>query len=240
MTLLLDTKGAHRVTLDELHQIETPPPTDTWKPIGHSHVLDMVMDTLDQLGFQVKSTDLAVAHEGQQFFGTLDLRHGIAEGVDLAVGVRNSTDKSLSAAMCAGERVFVCSNLAFGSEIQIARKHTANVESDFNVRVMQAVLKLRQYAQVSRERISGMQNQMLTEHEADSIILKAYEKGVLGARLLKPMIQEWREPSYEEFEPRNSWSLFNSFTHVLKGRQEDQPIAAAQEVIRFQNLVLAA
>ena len=43
-----------------------------------------------------------------QFFGTIDLESPIVEGVSLAVGVRNSIDKSLPIAFAAGERIFIC------------------------------------------------------------------------------------------------------------------------------------
>lgn len=236
MTLVLDTKGAHRVTFDELSRIEAPPPTDSWKPIPHSRVLEVTADSLGQMGFQVEKMDLAVARDGAQFFGTLDLRHNIGDGVTLAVGLRNSTDKSLSAGLCAGERVFVCSNLAFRADISFARKHTTRVEEDFNVQVVKAILALRQYSQLSTGRIQAMQARELSEVEADSLMLRAYERGIVGARLLPQLISEWREPSFEEFRPRTAWSFFNCFTHVLKDRQQSQPIAASQEVIRFNQL----
>lgn len=237
MTLCLDTKGATRVSFDELAKIEAPPPTDTWNPISHARVLEVTADSLGQMGFHVKAMDLAVAKEGAQFFGTLDLRHEIGDGVTLAVGLRNSTDKSISAGMCAGERVFVCSNLSFRADISFARKHTTNVEDAFNVQVVKSIIALRQYAQVSTARIDQLQDRQLSETEADSLLLKSYEKGIVGARLLPQLISEWRQPSYPEFRPRNAWSFFNCFTHVLKCRQQSQPIAASQEVIRFSQLL---
>ncbi len=37
-----------------------------------------------------------------------------------------------------------------------------------------------------------------------------------GNRLIPAVLHEWREPRHEEFERRNVWSLFNSFTEDLK------------------------
>jgi len=48
----------------------------------------------------------------------------------LAIGLRNSYDRSLSASLTAGSRVFVCDNLAFSGEADAARKHTVNIFRD--------------------------------------------------------------------------------------------------------------
>jgi hypothetical protein len=234
--VLLD-KGARRVTYGELETLSTPPATGSWHPIGHAKVLSTVLENLDMLWFEIKSMDLAIAKEGRQFFGTLDITSEVAEGVRLAVGVRNSVDKSLSAAMCCGERVIVCSNLMFGAEIQIARKHTANVERDFGYGVLEAIKRLRDYQRTSGDRVGRLRGLELTDDRANSLILSSFETGIVGARLLPALIKEWREPSYEEFQPRTAWSLLNCYTTVLKDRQRTQPVQAAMETVAFQEML---
>jgi len=65
-----------------------------------------------------------VSHGGARFFGTLDLTTSVSEGVTLAVGIRNSNDQSFPIGFCCGQRVFVCDNLAFTSEIIVSKKYT--------------------------------------------------------------------------------------------------------------------
>jgi len=60
-----------RLSLEELAQLETPPATRTFYPIPHSRVMDMVLTTLDMLRLKVRGMDLAVARNGDRFFGTL-------------------------------------------------------------------------------------------------------------------------------------------------------------------------
>src|SRR4051812_22884309 len=59
-----------------------------------------------------------------RLFATVDLGSPLATGVTLAVGIRNSFDKSLPLGFVAGNRVFVCDNLAFRSDLSVKRKHT--------------------------------------------------------------------------------------------------------------------
>ena len=226
-----------RVTLDELKRFEAPAGTRTWSPVSHGRVMDMVLSTLDMMRLEVGSMDLAVTKEGQQFFGTLDLTLDIAEGVTLTAGVRNSTDKTFSLGFCCGERVMVCSNLCFGSEINVAKKHTAHVEDGFHGDIIKAGMQLREYGNRSAERISTLRTVRVTDDQADALLLRAFEIGVVGSRQLKPLIQEWREPSYDEFKERNLWSLVNAFTHVMKPRFESTPLVAASESLAFSRFI---
>lgn len=233
---LYNHRGAREVTIDELTLIDAPPETDTWFPVKHSTVLDTVAETLTASGFGIDEMRLSVAHDNQRFFGTLRLKNRIAEGVSLAVGLRNSTDKSFPIGFCVGERVFVCDNLAFASEIVIARKHTRFGETRFNEAVSQAVLGLHQYQITAADRIARLQQWDLSSEAADSVILRAYETGVVGTRLLPAVLKHWREP-ITDFAPRTGWSLLNAFTSALKERQKLSPQEAAMQTIQLQRLL---
>src|SRR5687768_1275796 len=119
-------RGARIVDRNELDAVEAPPSTETWFPLRHGHVLDTVLATLQSSGFEIHNSQLSLTQDNARFFGTLDLSTTVAGGTTLAVGVRNSVDKTFPLGFCAGCRVFVCDNLAFRSELLVARKHTLN------------------------------------------------------------------------------------------------------------------
>lgn len=237
MGLMLHT-GARLVERAELDAVYPPAPTDTWFPLKHSAVLDRVMSTLDASGYHVTKASFALSADNHKFFGTLDLQSPIADGITLAVGIRNSNDKSFPIGFMAGDRVFCCDNLAFSAETVIARKHTRFGEIRFNEALSRAVLGLRQYTDVAQKRIEALQHFDLSEDAANSYLLQSADKGIIGWRLLPQVIREWRNPSHEEFKPRTAWSLFNSYTEVLKDRQRTQPARAATETINLQRLLL--
>jgi len=229
--------GAQEVSHAQLALIEAPPPTATWFPIKHAEVLDTVCETLSDAGFGIDGMQLSVARDQARFFGTLRLTNRINESASIAVGIRNSVDKSFPIGFCVGTRVFVCDNLAFHSEIVIARKHTRFGQSRFCEAVSQAVLGLHQYQLAEHERIDRLQNWQLSEERANSLILQSYETGLISARLLPQVIREWRNPPIVDFAPRTGWSLLNSYTSVLKDRQRANPQAAALTTIKLQRLL---
>jgi hypothetical protein len=234
---LLIQRGAREVSREELAAVTIPPATPTWFPLSHVQVLDTALETLHAAGFQVSRTRLALTRHNARFFGTIDLQAPIVSGVTLAVGVRNSLDKSLPLAFCAGARVFVCDNLAFSSEIVIARKHTRHGQARFHEAISQAVQNLHQYREAETARIRRWQYTELSADAADALLLRAYERDIITAPLLPRLIRAWRQPSFEEFQPRTLWSLFNAFTTVLAERQRSNPQQFAVLTLRLHGLL---
>ena len=229
--------GARGVTREELDLIEAPAPTATWFPVRHSLVIDTVSKSLESAGFRAERTQFALSRGDARLFATMDLASPLAVGVNLAVGIRNSTDKSLPLGFVAGARVFVCDNMAFRSELLVSRKHTRFGATRFDEAICQATKSLVQFREVESQRIRRFQHLELSDVRADSVMLRAYENGVVSHRLLPRVIREWRRPSFSEFANRTAWSLLNAFTTALGGRLRTNPQQFAALTVRLQDLL---
>lgn len=235
---LVNHCGARQVNAAELESIQPPAPTKTWYPLSHRAVLDSVCSTLDGAGFAIVRSRLSVSHGGARFFGTLDLATSISDGVSLAVGIRNSNDQSFPIGFCCGQRVFVCDNLAFTSEIIVSKKHTRFGQERYLEGLARAVASLGEYKRSAADWIARMQQHALTEEAANSLLLQAYERHIVGLRLLPRVINEWRQPSREEYRPRTAYSLFNCFTDVLgRERLSRFPAESALATMRLSKLL---
>jgi hypothetical protein len=207
--------GGRTVTRDELATIAAPQPTATWFPARHIDVLSTVEQALDNGGLKVRRARYATSKEDARFFATLDLEDQISEGVGLSIGVRNANDQSCPRAFVCGSNVFVCDNLAFFTDMVVLRKHTRFGETRFSEAVSLAVQSMALYKDAEKNRIEAFRNADISDMQAESIILRAFEQGVVNTRQLPGIIKEWREPSFQDFQPRNAWSLYNDFTTVL-------------------------
>ena len=207
--------GAREVSREELDRIEAPPPTATWYPVKHSAVAESVGSLLKSGGFTIRKASYAVARHGARMFATLDLATPLSEGVALAVGIRNSTDQSFPLGFCAGSRVFVCDNLAFRAELLVTRKHTRFGQQRFREAIAQAVGSLSEFRRVEAERIGRFQALTLTSTQAESLMLRSFERGLVSHRWLPDIIREWRAPSHDYGEEPTLWRLFNAWTTVL-------------------------
>jgi len=226
-------RGARLVEADELRQVPAPPPEGRWFPLSHGTVLRRVVETLGEAGFVVRRQQLGLSADNGRFFGVLDLDAGLTTGVTLSVGVRNSIDKTFPIGFCAGSRVFCCDNLAFRSELLVKRKHTRYGEQRFAEAITGAVSQLGQFCDEEVTRVRRMIVADLSDVVAESLILRAFEKGIVTTPYLPQVVREWRQPSFDEFEDRTYWSLFNAFTTVMAERAKSNPQAYAIQTIRL-------
>jgi hypothetical protein len=232
---LIRSNGAQLVTPEELATYQAPPPQGRWYPLPHSEVYHRVRVTLEDAGFIIERQQLAVSREGSRFFGTVDLQSRLAEGINLAVGIRNSIDKSFPIGFVAGSRVMVCENLAFAGELLVTRKHTKHGSLRFGSDIQEAVMRLDRFKVEESLRIVAMQDVAITDQRAESLIIRAMDKGIIATQDIPRVLTEWRVPAFKEFENRTLWSLFNAFTSALKPKEDANPQRYATLTMRLSS-----
>ena len=139
MSLCVHDKGSRIATEEEVRNISVPTATRTFQPVRNGELLDMVEKVADTHGLKLANAAFGLAKYGQRMFGTYDLvGQDIGDIASFQLGIRNSCDKSLSAGICFGAKVFVCDNLAFvgyangedGISGQVSHKHTPRILHD--------------------------------------------------------------------------------------------------------------
>src|SRR5712692_4815346 len=209
MTLVVHRAG-WEATKADLASVPVPEPTASYHPVPYGRFVEEVELHVPRFGLRVESSAFALAREGSQMFGVLTCVNGKPSAdYALAIGLRNSYDRSLSVGLVAGTRVFCCDNLAFSGEVRMQRKHTVHVFRDL------PDLIYRMLSQVSsmRGRIDGeiaaMKVRELPPAHAHHLMVEAVKANVLPASRLPKVIEAWEEPRHVEFTPRTAWSLFN-------------------------------
>ncbi len=211
-------RGGWEATKADLASVPVPDPTESYHPVPYNRFVEEAELHVPRFGLRIQSSQFALAREGNQMFGVLTCANGHDAGdYALAIGLRNSYDRSLSVGLVAGTRVFCCDNLAFSGEVQMHRKHTVNVFRDlpdliYRMLGQVAVLKAR-----TDEEIAGMKLMPLTSERAHHLMIEAVVANVLPASRLPKVIEAWEASRHEEFRPRTAWSLFNAFTENQKG-----------------------
>ena len=99
--------GARAVERQAVAEAPTPAPSDTWVPIAHHRLLDLVESTLTDSGMTVANEAHALWSDGLRYFGLLEVTNGRApEDYARVIGLRNSHDKSFPAAIAMGSAVY--------------------------------------------------------------------------------------------------------------------------------------
>lgn len=211
--------GANHVERPKLALVPTPEPTETWFPIAHHKVLSQVERKLEASGLKVVSEAHALSHEGNRYFGLLEVRNGEnADDFALVIGVRNSHDMTFPAGLVIGSRVVVCDNLSFSGEIKISRKHTRYIDRDLPQLVEVAVGRLGDQRQLQEKRFLTYKAEEVTDAEANDLVIQAMDARVVAASRIPEVLEQWRHPNHPEFaDKKTAWRFFNAVTEVLKG-----------------------
>jgi hypothetical protein len=210
-------RGGWEATKADLAAVPVPEPTESYHPVPYGRFIEEVELHVPRFGLTVRSSQFALAREGGQMFGVLTCSNGKPDRDHaLAIGVRNSYDRSLAVGLTLGSRVFCCDNLAFSGEVTMHRKHTVNVFRDLPDLIYRMLSQVSSMRERSDGEIAAMKVRELQPAQAHHLMVEAVKADVLPASRLPKVIEAWEEPKHVEFTQRTAWSLFNAFTEVAK------------------------
>jgi hypothetical protein len=213
--------GGEEVPLERVEQALTPQATQTWQPIPHAELYRGVKQTIENTGLQVVHETHGLARDGLRYFGMMQVQGQEADSeYGFVVGLRNSHDRSFPAGLACGSGVFICDNLAFSSEIVLARKHTLHIRRDLPQLISTAVGKLGQFRVQQAQRYEKYHHTELVEAQVHDALIQAVDAQAIPLLAIPQVLTEWRTPQHPEFakDGKTAWRLFNAFTEALKGR----------------------
>lgn len=227
-------RGGWEATKADLACVPVPESTESYHPVPYHRFIEEVELHIPRFGLEVRSSQFALAREGGQMFGVLTCANGMPDrDYALAIGVRNSYDRSLAVGLTLGSRVFCCDNLAFSGEVTMHRKHTVNVFRDLPDLIYRMLSQVSAMRERTDGEIAAMKDCELQPATAHHLMVEAIRFGVLPASRLPKVIEVWEGPAHAEFLSRTAWSLFNAFTEVAK---TSPPRAQMEGSLRLSSL----
>jgi len=215
----LSVCGTKQVDFSEVKSVETPEATESWRPIGHSFLVNRVQDQIQDNGWEIVDTYHSLHRFGQRYFGLFHIKGTEADNDDRGtiLGLRNSHDKCFPAGLCMGNAPFVCSNLIFTNEVTLARRHTKNILNDLSQVIARTLGKMTETWTSDEQRIEAYKEYELGNEQAHDLVIRAYQNGAISKAKIADVVEQWHTPEHDDFSDRTMHSLYNGFTHVLKG-----------------------
>jgi hypothetical protein len=213
--------GSYKVTKEHACSILAPEKTESWNPISHQTFISLVEDTMQHHGWKIAKSEFALNHEDHQMFGVYNLEAENKSDHTLALGIRNSTDKSLPAGLACGSRVFVCDNLAFSAELVMTRRHGINIMDHLPSLVDAAIKRFKYAADDQTKEFGWWKSLAIDVPRATDLICKAVERKVIAPRAIMDVRGEFINPRFPEFQEQNAWNLFNAFTTYQRHIRND-------------------
>jgi hypothetical protein len=193
----------------EIQAVKTPEATDSWQPISHAFLVDRVQNQMQENGWEIVDTYHSLHRYGQRYFGLFHVKNTGQDNDERGtiVGLRNSHDKCFPAGLCMGNAPFVCSNLIFTNEVVLARRHTKNILTDLSQVIARTLGKMTE----------TWASDELDNQQAHDLVIRAYQNGAISKAKIADVVEQWHKPEHDDFSPRTMHSLYNGFTHILKG-----------------------
>jgi hypothetical protein len=230
---------ANAVERIDLSRTTPPPATQSYNPVRHDVLVDMIEDKLADAGLRFGKQAHALWRENDaRYFGMMQILGGPVDNPEYALmlGIRNSYDMSISAQMLLGANVFLCANMSYSAGSIIGRKHTTHIMRDLPFLIEIQVKKTIVYAKQQDERFSQYKDHKITDARADRLMIQMLRQGAIQSSRFSKLVNEWYEPRFDH-GPKRAWRLFNGCTEALKGTPvHDMPkrTLALQKIIDLE------
>lgn len=245
MNLLLDTPESGSCTREEAFDSRlVSMATNTYQPLPNLELVDMIAKVAQANDIKLVNEQLGMDLKGQRFFGVCDVagKDFFGGKIRMMIGFCNSYNKSMSARVCIGGKVFVCSNRAFhaytdeltGVSGMAVHEHRINVKDGLYRRIREAFGGIDKFRETQERFYDGLSSRKIRRERAYATIVKAAQAGVVNKTKVLTLANEWERQSKEpdvagaewhpEFRDRNAYSLFNAFTQIEKQRFEKNPV----------------
>lgn len=215
--------GADKTDKDGLRRIEIPETTTRYTPLPHVTMIDIIEETAEAIlvpkGYTMLENQFGTAKDGNRLFGIITFANGDEE-VQLAMGYRNSYDRSMAAGLAVGGLVTVCSNLMLTGDIVQMLTHRGDIASGLRVSVTGALhMADGTFAQLLETKLRLKQTTI--DRDPGCGIL-----GVMWDEVLPPTMhniaqREWRD----RIDITGSgWDLYNACTAAAKKSRPDNAL----------------
>jgi hypothetical protein len=226
MSNLMLHAGAVPQTYDQLKAMNSDhykPLTATHKPLAHYRVADSIKVSLKRFtDYSVVAEEYGVSGKrGTECFGAMSLRKDgdNRDDYEMFYGWRHSNDMRFSLRCGLGDKFFICDNMAFHIESEIAgAKHTENIHSTFSWRLDEMNRTLLAKGDSLHKRNYSYKRKAIQYKQSDHLIMESVRQGALPKTKAIAVDSEFRKPSYNYGLGGNTMlDLKHAFTHVAKG-----------------------
>ena len=211
-------ENTYLTTKDLLVHAAVPMATRTYKPVSHTQLMDLTLDSIHKAGFKLDKEIYSAAKDGRVANGKFTIQNVADSEMQLQIGWQNSYDKSLSLKFAIGTKIFICSNgCVSGDYGAFKKKHQGQIQSfapsaivDYIKRAGDAFVKM----QEEREQMKEIE--IDRKIQAELIGRMIVEKEFIESTQLNIIRGELNKPTHNYGAPNSLWELYQFTTFSMK------------------------
>ena len=208
----------YNTTKNELVHAAVPMQTKTYRPISHTQLMDLTLESIHQAGFTLDKELYSSARDGKVANGKFTLKNVADSEMQLQIGWQNSYDKSLSLKFAIGTKIFICANgCVSGDYGAFKKKHQGEIQSF----APQAITEYIKHAgdaftkmQEERELMKTIELDRRTQ--AELIGRMIVEEQFIESTQLNIIRAELDKPTHDYGAANSLWELYQFTTYSMK------------------------
>ena len=214
----MSTTPTYSTTRGLIMAADVPAETRTYKPITHSSLIDLTLNSIEKAGFSLDKETYSMAREGAIANGQFSIRNVADSEMQLQIGWQNSYNKSLSLKFAIGARIFICQNgMVHGDMGSFKKRHKGDVQ-EFTPNAISEYIKQAgdTFQTMQKEREAMKQIEMTKRVKAELIGRMLIEEQFISSTQMNIMARELESPTHDYGAPNSLWELYNYATFAMK------------------------
>jgi hypothetical protein len=200
--------------------MNTPVPvqTRTYKPVSHSQLIDLTLNSISKAGFTLDKETYSSAVDGQVANGRFSISNVADSEMQLQIGWQNSYNKQLTLKFAIGTRILVCSNGCVSGDFgAFKRKHVGEIQSFTPGAIVDYIAQAGEAFTIMQQQRESMKQIEITKRtKAELVGRMMLEEQFITSTQLNIISRELKAPTHDYGAKDSLWELYNYTTFAMK------------------------
>ena len=200
--------------------MNTPVPvqTRTYKPVSHSQLIDLTLNSIEKAGFKLDKETYSSAVDGQVANGRFSISNVADSEMQLQIGWQNSYNKQLTLKFAIGTRILVCSNGCVSGDFgAFKKKHVGEIQSFTPSAIVDYIAQAGEaFTLMQQQRESMKQIEITRRTKAELVGRMMLEEQFITSTQLNIISRELKAPTHDYNAKDSLWELYNYTTFAMK------------------------
>lgn len=200
--------------------MNTPVPvqTRTYKPVSHSSLIDLTLNSIEKAGFVLDKETYSSAVDGQIANGRFSISNVADSEMQLQIGWQNSYNKQLTLKFAIGTRILVCQNGCVSGDFgAFKKKHVGEIQTFTPNAIIDYIKGAGEtFAIMQKQREQMKQVEITRRTKAELIGRMMLEEQFINSTQLNIISRELKAPTHDYGAKDSVWELYNYTTFAMK------------------------
>ena len=224
-------------TKELITNASVPVQTRTYKPVSHSSLIDLTLNSIEKAGFILDKETYSSARDGNVANGRFSISNVADSEMQLQIGWQNSYDRTMSLKFAIGTRIMICSNgCVSGDYGAFKKRHQSDIQHFTPSAIIDYIKGAGEaFTTMQKQREQMKQVQITKRTKAELVGRMMLEEQFITFTQLSIISKELKAPTHDYGAKDSLWELYNYTTFAMKESHPSQWMESHIKAHKFFN-----